>query len=222
MVSCNGGLPINVAISLGLLISKCSIGKFKDHLISFHTTPSITVLNGDDTLRNRVLKVSNMPWGGSTDLIATFKLILDKAIQHELKQEDMPKRLWIISDMQFNAIDNGNLITNYQKIDEMYNNSIYTRPQIIFWNVDGSTSDYPVSVDDNGTAMISGFSPSIMKSVLSNNTDFSPYNILRTELDGERLKKIAKALEYQKKTRFNPNIEIRNLLQSSSPLHHKK
>jgi hypothetical protein len=125
-------------------------------------------------------------------LQATFDLILNKAIAHKLSQNDMPKRLFIISDMQFDAADR-NSMTNFQAIKSKYAASGYVKPDIIFWNVCGSSDDYPVSVTDDGTALVSGFSSSILSSFI-NQKEFSPYTILRTVLDSERLAPIRHAL----------------------------
>lgn len=59
--------------------------------------------------------------------------------------------------------------------------------------MNGSTSDFPITVDDNGTCLISGFSPSIMKSVLETK-EFNSYSIMRTTLDSERYKKVKEIL----------------------------
>ena len=92
----------------------------------------------------------------------------------------LPKRLFIISDMQFNEIEyrSAGVKTNFEVIEQKYKDAGYTRPQIVFWNVNGSSTDFPVTVDDQGTALISGFSPSVMKAVV-NGKDFSPSTILR-------------------------------------------
>jgi hypothetical protein len=39
----------------------------------------------------------------------------------------------------------------------------YKLPQIIYWNVRADTPDFPVPSDETGVAMVSGFSPSILK-----------------------------------------------------------
>ena len=138
------------------------------------------------------MSLTRAHWGGSTNLQATFDLILNKAIAHKLSQNDMPKRLFIISDMQFDAADR-NSMTNFQAIKSKYAASGYVKPDIIFWNVCGSSDDYPVSVTDDGTALVSGFSSSILSSFI-NQKEFSPYTILRTVLDSERLAPIRHAL----------------------------
>jgi hypothetical protein len=185
-------LPLDVSCAMGLLIAKCSVGKFKNNVITFSTRPTFHLLK-DVEIYERYRQLVGIEWGGSTDINATFKLILERAKKYNLTTDDMPKRLWIISDMQFN-IAGIEKYTNFEMIDEMYKNFGFTRPQIIFWNVVGSTDDFPVSVDDNGTAMISGFSTAIMKSVLEGDNSFSPYNIMRKTLDDKRLKPVKIAL----------------------------
>jgi hypothetical protein len=92
--------------------------------------------------------------------------------------------------MQFNAIGTyGNHTTNFQYIDSKYKEKGYIRPKIIFWNVNGSTTDFPVSVDDNNTCMVSGASPSILKAII-NSKEFSSYSIMRDTLDDERYSQI--------------------------------
>lgn len=197
-------LPLDVACSIGLLISKCSTGKFKNHVLSFNTTPSFHLIDEAD-IYQRYRQLVGIDWGGSTNIQATFEMILSQAKKYNLTNEDMPKRLWIISDMQFNQVNGYGNMTNFEVIDKMYAASNYNRPQIIFWNVNGSSTDFPVSVSDNGTALISGFSPIIMKSILNGDTNFSPYGIMRNTLDSERLLPVRKALGVEYKDEHKDN-----------------
>ena len=185
-------LPFDVACAMGLLISKCSVGPFQNYVFTFNSTPQFAYIP-DTNLYQRWYTLSNISWGGSTNLQGTFELILGRAKEYKLSQDDMPKRLWIISDMQFNQVDYGHY-TNFEAIDKMYRQAGYTRPRIVFWNVIGDTNDFPVSVGDDGTALISGFSPSIMKAVLSKDGSFSPYGIMRKSLDDTRYSRVLEAL----------------------------
>lgn len=175
-------LPLDVAISLGLLISNTVEGVFHNHVITFNYDPIFVELK-NGSLYDRYNHIQSIPWGGSTDIQKTFDLILSKGKENNLTDEDMPKRIFIISDMQFN--NSGCNMTNFELIDSKYKIVGYTRPQIIFWNVNGSTNDFPVSILDNGTALISGFSASIMKTILQCK-DFDPYSIMKLTLDSNR------------------------------------
>lgn len=185
-------IPFDVATSLGLLISKCS-EKFKNIVLTFNTTPKCVVVD-DGPIYERWRQVTGIDWGGSTNIQATFELILERGKQFGLKQEDMPERLWIISDMQFNQVNGYGHVTNFEAIEKMYAKSGYIRPKIVFWNVNGNSTDFPVTTADNGTALISGFSPSVMKAILTGK-EFSPYSIMRETLDSDRLLPVRKSLE---------------------------
>lgn len=187
----NTVIPIDVAVSLGLLCAGVTEGTFHNHIITFSDNPSFFVVKGD-TLLDKFNHIKGADWGMSTNIQKVFDLILGRGKSCNLKQEDMPTKIFIISDMQFNDADSG-YGTNYEVIDKKYKESGYTRPQIIFWNVNGSSKDFPVTFNDKGTAMISGFSTSVMKSVL-NGGEFSPYGILRTSLDDKRYDKVREAL----------------------------
>ena len=184
-------LPLDVAIAMGLIISEVVEGAFHGHVITFETNPSFQCIP-KGKLHERFTKMHRMPWGGSTNIEGVFKLILDRAKAFELKVEDMPKKLIIVSDMQFNMATNANQ-TNMQRIEEMYKASGYTRPQIVFWNVNGYTTDFPVTTSDNGVCLISGFSPDILKSLLDGET-YNPVGILRKTLDHTRYDKVRQAL----------------------------
>lgn len=131
--------------------------------------------------------------GRITNIDGTFDLILERAKTFGLTQEDIPKRLFIISDIQFNQVNSYGRSTNFEVIEKKYRTSGYTRPQIVFWNVNGASSDFPVSVDGHGTVLISGFSLSVMKTIL-NSKDFSPYSVMRDTLDSDRLRQVRVAL----------------------------
>jgi len=185
-------LPIDNAIALGLMVSSVVTGEFHNHVISFADNPQFLKLE-DGTIASRYNQINRLEVGYSTDIQKVFELILERGKAAGLTDADMPKKIWIISDMQFN--DNCNIrgTTNFEAIEEKYSNSNFTRPEIVFWNVNGKITDYPVSVDDNGTCLVSGFSPSILKSILTT-SEFSSVGILRTELDSDRYKQVRMAL----------------------------
>lgn len=187
--------PMEVAIGLSLLISNAVKGPFHNHIITFHSNPQFHIVDNNENLYNRIKNLRNTSWGGTTNLQATFDLILSKAIEHNLSPEDMPKRIFIFSDMQFdNCMEKSlNNHTNYQVINKKYKNSGYKKPEIIFWNIVSSTIDFPVSSHEKNTALLSGFSPNILSAILKNK-DFSPYNILRETLDSKRYSSIKQKL----------------------------
>lgn len=188
-------LPLDVAVSIGMIISDVTEGPFHGNLLTFNNKPRFAVIP-EGTMYERFDAVRNMEWGGSTNLEGLFRLVLDRACEAKLDPLLMPNKMFIISDMQFNvAIDHcGRSVVNMEKIESLYRESGYTRPQLIFWNVTGATSDFPCTTDSNGTVLISGFSPSILKSVM-NTEEYSSVAVMRYTLDDFRYKPIREVFE---------------------------
>lgn len=180
---------MDVAISLGLYISERNVGDFKDAFITFHSNPELLVLKG--TLNERYSQMARSTWGTTTDLHAAFKLILNQAVKHNVEQKDMPTMLLILSDMEFNqAIRGGYNLTAQNMIEQMYSKAGYIMPKIVYWNIRSrSDSNKPVSFDTNGTALVSGFSPSLLTNLLAGK-DMTPYSMMMTVVNSDRYKEI--------------------------------
>jgi hypothetical protein len=201
-------LPMDVAVAMGMIISDVTTGPFHGNLLTFNTTPAFAVIP-DGSMYERFSAVNRMSWGGSTNLEGLFRLVLDKCVENKLTPEMVPKRMFIISDMQFNtATDHcGTSVTNMEKIESLYRDSGYVRPQIVFWNVNGATDDFPCTTDSNGTVMISGFSPVILKSVM-NSKECSSVSVMRHTLSDQRYSQIKDILECETSEDSDSDISI--------------
>lgn len=173
------GDPMAISIALGVYLSERNNSIFKNAFITFSTKPQMEYLKGTVTQRFRQLQKAH--WEMSTNLNAVFTLLLESAIRNELTQNDMPTKILIISDMEFNACCR---LTNYEAIEEQYLRSKFQIPEIIFWNVNGRPGNIPVSRKQKGVALISGASPSIVKSVLGGT--ISPEKVMLQTLESER------------------------------------
>jgi hypothetical protein len=129
----------------------------------------------------------------STNLEAAFKKILDQAVRFNISQDEMPSKVLILSDMEFDSATGSGWrsesdwnLSAMEMVDEMFTNAGYVRPGIIFWNLHSNGDNFPASFDETGTALISGFSPSILKSVLSNPDSLTPVNIMNETVNSER------------------------------------
>ena len=112
-------------------------------------------------------------------------MVLKQAVKKNVPESEMPTTIIILSDMEFNsACRRGN--TALDSIKEKYEESGYTIPKIVFWNLQSRREgNFPVQITDNGTALISGFSPSILKSVLTGE-EMSPISIMNKTINSER------------------------------------
>lgn len=179
----NGNLTcMDVSISLGMYISERIEGVFKDHFITFSEKPRLQKLKG--SLRERFLQLQNASWGMNTNLEAVFTLILNKAKDGNVSESEMPTKILIMSDMEFDEAQRGSF-TAQEMIRQQYNESGYKMPDIIYWNIQSRNSNFPVRFDEKGTALISGLSPSIVKSVLGGE-DMSPVKIMFETLNNSR------------------------------------
>lgn len=157
------GSPANIAVSLGLYLSERNKSDFKDTFITFSTEPTLQLVKGN--LAARCKQMSKAKWTMSTNINAAFELVLHTARKNTVPQKDMPTHILIISDMQFN----GNWDkTNYAEIKQKFKTYGYELPFIIFWNVN-YYGNMPIKMNKENTALVSGFSPSIMKSILQGN-----------------------------------------------------
>jgi hypothetical protein len=173
---------LDVAISLGLYISERNEGVFKDSFITFSEKPELQVLSG--TLKERYEQMSQADWGMNTNLNLVFNLILNQALKHKVLPEDMPSKILIMSDMEFDQATRQS-DSAIQMIRRQYEESGYTLPEIIFWNIQSRGKNFPVRHDESGTALISGLSPSIVKSVLGGK-EMTPVSIMNETINSER------------------------------------
>ncbi len=178
------GRPMAVSVSLAMYISERNEGAFKDHFITFSEEPSLQQVVGG-TVMEKVQNLKAADWGMSTNLEAVFTLILDTAKRLKLQTEELPERVYIVSDMEFNQACQSPEATLFQTIDAAYKVAGYSRPELVFWNVNARNTHCPVRMDEAGTCLVSGCSPSILTSLLSGTT-MSPVQIMLETINTNR------------------------------------
>lgn len=154
---------MDVSVALGLYISEKQKSAFKDVVVTFHTSPEMFKVKGD-TLLDRDRSIRSAPWGGSTNFEASMKLVLNHAIRNNVSAEDMPDYLICCSDMEFDNASGKK--TNFESVKQMYADAGYKMPKLIFWQLNGRANNMQAKSNEENVAMISGFSPAILESVL--------------------------------------------------------
>ena len=183
---------LDVAISLGMYISERNVGPFKDAFITFSSEPTLEVLSGN--LKDRYLQLSQASWGMSTNIYGVFKLILEKAVENKVSQDEMPTMILIMSDMEFDDASGGYgsevWDVNCQiLVEEMYVDAGYEMPKIVYWNIQAKTDNYPVKFNETDCALVSGFSPAILTNLLSGK-DLTPLSMMLNVINSERYAQI--------------------------------
>lgn len=187
----------NIALSLAAYCAERLPDSYKDKVITFSQTPQYIELNGD--IVDKISRLKRYSEVDNTDIEKVFDLILDTAVKHALPQEELPKNVLIISDMEFDvarsAIYYNYRNNTYQEISEdtlfdtirkKYRKYSYELPHLIFWNVASRTNTIP-EIKENIT-LVSGFSQNMLKVALGG--EYSPWDNLKKVLDSDRYKSI--------------------------------
>lgn len=169
----HGIRPIDVAISLSLYTAERAKGPFQGHYISFSSRPQLIETEGVDFC-DKVARIYRTNLCENTNIDATFDLILKTALDNHLTEDDLPKSIIVISDMQFDQARGWHCSpseTLMEGIEHKWKLAGYkTFPRLIFWNVNAGYEGAIPMKDKDGISFISGASPSIFKSILTGKT----------------------------------------------------
>lgn len=183
---------LDVARALAIYTSEHNTAPYRNKYITFSATPRFVNLSKDKTLREKILTAKQYTEVSNTNIEAVFDLILALAIDTRASQDEMIKNVLIISDMEFDQAqrcfwkDTTPVLTKtlFEEIRERYARAGYQLPKLIFWNVNSRTKLIPITENEMGVALVSGFTQNVLKMVMSNKYD--PLDILLETLDQER------------------------------------
>ena len=176
------GMPLQVAISLGMYLAERNKSEFKDTFLTFSESPEFVRLQGG-SVADRMRNIGQANWGMNTDFTKAYDLILQTAVTYNVDKGSMPTMLLVLSDMQFDESQDGYDVpkVHFDDIKDKFNKSGYEMPKLVFWNLN-SYSGNQSTMNEDGVCMVSGFSPSIMKAILSCE-DFNPMNVMMEALE---------------------------------------
>ena len=198
----------DVAVSLGIYFAEKIEGDFHNMFISFSENPNIHILKGH-TLTDKFSSINMSDWGMNTNIEKVFELLLTTAIRNNTKSADLPERILIISDMEFDeALGEGSywntgrnnqqcLLKTQTLMENMrkkWSSHGYTLPKLVYWNVNARNNNIPDLGED--VSFVSGFSPSIFKQIMSNKTG---YELMLETLTAERYAQVT--VEFNQKKR---------------------
>lgn len=183
----NRPLPMTVATSLGLYFAERNKGEFANHFILFSHEPKLIEIEGK-TLQEKLEYIATYNVVADTNLQKVFELILDAAVKNKIPQEEMPERLFIISDMEFNGCVAGADTTNFEYAKKIFEDAGYVLPKVIFWNVASRVQQIPVKMNEQGVTLVSGCNARLFQQVMSDNVD--PYSFMMEVVGSARYEKI--------------------------------
>jgi len=206
------GLPLQISMALGILISECTHPSFKDYILTFDATPKWHSFNGCATLKQKVDSLRDCGQGLNTDFYKACQMILARMIQYKVQVDEAPEDLIVITDMGFDqASDSANRASSFrcsawetqltrirrefQEAGEYVwgKGNGWKPPRIVIWNVAAQFKDFHAKADQEGVVQLSGWSPSMLKALQKGGIQVqTPYQGMRAILDDERYDPVRK------------------------------
>ena len=183
----NGGLAIQVATSLGIYCAEKAKGPFAGHYISFSRNPRLVEVEGVDFC-DKVDRIVRADLCENTNIKGAFDMLLSTARQYHMTQDDMPKNIIVISDMEFDQATRYSMSYSradnilFENIEREWNANGYQMPHLIFWNVNARQNNIPM-LGNGPISYVSGFSPSIFETIMTGKTG---YDLMMDKLNSER------------------------------------
>lgn len=187
--------PLDVATALAVYMADHNTGVWKDKFITFSANPQMIDLSNCKTLHDKLVQTYSHDDCENTDIEKVMMLVLNTAKRNHLSQGEMPERIVICSDNQFDSccIVYGDTRWDIQRADETLFETIaskfksagYLMPKICFWNLSGRINNtIPMQQNELGVVLASGFSVQLMNMFMSGETD--PYKVILETINGKR------------------------------------
>lgn len=196
------GTPMEAAVSMGAYIADKAHGPFANHFITFSAHPELVRFEGIDIV-DKLNRCTRADWGMNTNVQAVFDMLLDTAMKQNVKAEDMPDKLFIFSDMEFDECvtfdtpktthrntrwDSGRTVRDENEVNsdleliaKQWAAAGYKLPHVIFWNLDARQNNIPAM--GGRFSYVSGFSPVMIQTILGGKDG---YDLMLEKLNSER------------------------------------
>ena len=177
------GRPMATSIGLAIYFAERNVGAYHNLFMTFSDRPETVILRGE-TLEQKIRNVSRANWDNNTDLKAAFERVLEIAKKHNTPQEEMPKAIVVISDMEIDYCGNREW-SFYDKMANKFRKAGYVIPNIIFWNVNSRQDVFHADHNRKGVQLASGQSVTVFKQILQN-LGYNPVEAMENTINSER------------------------------------
>ena len=189
MADAMSGRPMATSVGLAMYFAERNKGAYHNLFMTFSGNPQFVAVKGD-TITQKINFISKAEWGMNTDLEKALLKILDVAIDNHCSQEEMPKSLIIISDMEIDCCTRQNHRENfYDYVSRVYEEHGYKIPNVVFWNVNSRHDVFLADKDRKGVQLVSGQSASTFKNLIGC-VDKTPVEMMYSVLNSERYQAI--------------------------------
>ena len=196
---------MDVGDAITIYATENNVGEYKNKFITFSSKPQFVDFTGCTSLVDKLNKLFDYNDCTNTNIEAVFDRVLNTAIKHKCTQEELPKQILIVSDLEWDDIANDRYCyyreestpkvdkVLFEELAERYEKNGYKLPKLVFWNVNSRTNAIPLQQNELGVILVSGFSKNIFDMVLS--TELDPYKALINTLDSGRYDIIKEVLK---------------------------
>lgn len=160
-------LPIKAAVGLAIYFAEHNKGEFHNLFMTFSGNPNYVTLRGE-TLCQKVKNTVKADWANNTNMHKAFRKILQTGVDNKLSNDEMPKAIIVISDMQIDSCTNSSW-SFYHDMKKEFALQGYEIPRVIFWNV--NCAKPTMLVDDknrDGVQLISGLNAKTFAEIIDN------------------------------------------------------
>jgi len=187
MCDCSGSMyfkPLSIAISLAMYIAERNKGAFHNYFMTFSSRPNLVKITGGNIVE-KVMNIAKHNFIESTNIEKALKVILDTAVKNNLPKDQMVKKLYIVSDMQFDMATEGASVHIFKRMKQKFEEAGYDFPHIVFWNVNAFETNTQFTMNDVGVQLVSGSSPSVLRYLLETDSK-TPYELMLEVINSER------------------------------------
>lgn len=177
------GRPMATSIGLAIYFAERNVGAYHNLFMTFSGNPETVVLKGE-TLEQKIHNVSRANWAMNTDLKAAFDKVLDIAEKNHITQDEMPKAIVVISDMEIDCCGNREW-SFYDKMAAKFAKHGYVIPNVIFWNVNSLHDVFHADKSRKGVQLASGQSVTVFKQILQN-LGYNPVEAMENTINSDR------------------------------------
>lgn len=158
--------PISASLGLALYFAERNKGIYHNKYMTFTDRPSFLTINENASLRDQLTQAWSAGVVYSTNLERAFTYILNTAIGNDVKPEEMPKALVVVSDMEIDPFFGGQGLDFLEKMTRRFRNAGYSMPKVLFWNVEGRNSTFHAKYTNPNVVFASGYSASAFTSIV--------------------------------------------------------
>ena len=184
------GRPLATSVGLAVYFAEHNKGAYHGMFMSFSGASTIHVLRGE-TLAQQLSSINMSDWDMNTNLKAAFENVLEIAVKNHVSQDEMPKSLIVISDMEIDQCGNKEW-SFYEKMSQKFMKHGYQIPNVIFWNVDSRHDVFHADKSRMGVQLVSGQSAATFRQVMQN-VGLNPVEAMEKTINSERYSAITVA-----------------------------